>query len=96
VVGYRPETRPPHSKDIAMTISARTRITAAFAGALVSAGLLAGVGTLTTTDTQYLADYGSSITAEDASNAARDKGVPHMSDRSHSPGYFERMNGGDR
>ncbi len=79
-----------------MTISARTRITAAVAGALVSAGLLAGGAALTATDTTNLADYGSSITAEDASNAARAKGVPHMGDHRHSPGYFERMNGGDR
>lgn len=79
-----------------MISSARTRIAAAVAGALVSAGLLAGGGALTATDTRNLADYGSSITAEDASNAARDKGVPHMSNHSHSPGYFERMNGGDR
>jgi hypothetical protein len=79
-----------------MTTSARTRITAAVAGALVSAGLLAGGAALTATDTQNLADYGSSITAEDASNAAREKGVPHMGDHTHSPGYFERMNGGDR
>ena len=79
-----------------MTISPRTRITAAVAGALVSAGLLAGGAALTATDTRNLADYGSSITAEDASNAARDKGVPHMSDHRHSPGYFERMNGGDQ
>jgi hypothetical protein len=92
---YRPEPRPPHSEDIAMTTSARARITTAVAGALVSAGLLAG-GAATATDTQNLADYGSSITAEDASNAAREKGVPHMGDHTHSPGYFERMNGGDR
>ena len=77
---YRPEPRPPHSEDIANGHHPRTRITAAVAGALVSAWLLAGGAALTATDTQNLADYGSSITAEDASNAAREKGVPHMGD----------------
>ena len=72
-----------------------TRITAALAGALLSAGVLAGglAAGMTTVNTSYMADYGSSITAQDSERQAEAKGVPHMSDHRHSPGYFERMNG---
>ena len=79
-----------------MTTTASARITAAVAAALVSAGLLAGGATLSTTHSRNLADYGAAITAEDAANHARARGVPHMDDHRHAPGYFKRMNGGDR
>lgn len=78
-----------------MITTASSRVTAAIAGVLVAVGILAG-GAATVNRTQILADYGAAITAEDASNAARDKGVPHMSDRHRGSGnFFERMNGGD-
>ena len=72
-----------------------TRITAALAGALLSAGILAGglAAGMTPVHTSYMADYGSSITAQDSERQAEAKGVPHMSDHRHSPGFFERMNG---
>jgi len=59
------------------------RITATVAAALVAA-----------THSTNLADYGSAITADDASDHARAEGVPHMSDNHRGNGdYFERMDG---
>jgi hypothetical protein len=73
------------------------RITAAVAGALVAAGILLGGGAVEQTRTQNLADYGAAITADDATDAARSEGVPHMSDNHKGSGkYFERMDGGDQ
>ncbi len=78
-----------------MITTASSRITAGISAALISAGILAG-GAATLNRTQILADYGAAITAEDASDAARAKGVPHMSDRHRGSGdFFERMNGDD-
>lgn len=78
-----------------MTTTASSRITATIASALIAAGLLAGGAALSQTHTQNLADYGAAITADDATNAARSAGVPHMSDNHSGSGhYFERMNGG--
>lgn len=78
-----------------MTDTASSRFTAAIAGALLAVGILTG-GAATQNRTQILADYGAAVTAEDASDAARAKGVPHMSDRHRGSGeFFERMNGGD-
>lgn len=71
------------------------RLTAALAGALISAGVLAGGAAFDASQhqTSYLADYGSSITAQNSEEQAEAEGVPHMGDHSHSPHYFERMNG---
>lgn len=76
------------------TITSR-RITTALAGALISAGVLAGGATveMLQTRTAYLADYGSSISAENSEARSEAGGVRHMGDRRTSPGYFERMNG---
>ena len=80
-----------------MTHTASPRITAAIAGALISAGILLGGAAVTQTDTQNLADYGSAITADDADDYARAAGVPHMSDNHKGSGsYFERMNGAEQ
>ena len=79
-----------------MNTTASARITAAVAAALISAGVLAGGASLSTVHTHNLADYGAAITADDATDHARARGVPHMDDHRHSPKYFERMNGGDR
>lgn len=77
-----------------MITTASHRITAAVAGALVSAGILAGGAAVTATHTTNLADYGAAITADDASDHARAEGVPHMSDNHRdSSSYFERMDG---
>jgi len=69
-------------------------VTATVAAALLAAGLLAGGAAATATHTTNLADYGSAITADDASDHARAEGVPHMSDNHRGNGdYFERMDG---
>ncbi len=75
-----------------MERTASHRITAAAAGALMALGIMAG-GELGTSQPRYLADYGSSITAQNSEEQARSEGVPHMSDRQHSGAYFKRMNG---
>lgn len=77
-----------------------TRITAALAGTLLSAGILVGglASGMPQAHTAYLADYGSSITAQNSERQAEAKGVPHMGDHRHSPGYFREMTelgGGD-
>ena len=80
-----------------MTSTVYSRITAAAAGALIAAGLLAAGAEVSQTHTQNLADYGAAITADDATDHARSEGVPHMSDNHRGSGrYFERMDGGDR
>jgi hypothetical protein len=78
-----------------MTTITSRRITTALAGALISAGVLAGGATveMLQTRTDYLADYGSSISAENSEARSEAGGVRHMGDHSSSPGYFERMNG---
>ena len=77
-----------------MITTTSQRITATVAGALISAGILAGGAAITATHTTNLADYGSAITADDAADHARSEGVPHMSDNHHGNGsFFERMNG---
>lgn len=71
-----------------------SRITALIASALIALAMLTG-GISTQTHPQNLADYGSAITADDASDHARAEGVPHMSDNHKGSGsYFERMDGG--
>lgn len=78
-----------------MTLTAPSRITAAVASVLIAAGILAGGAAVAQTHTQNLADYGAAITADNATDAARSAGVPHMSDNHSGSGtYFERMNGG--
>lgn len=73
------------------------RVTAAAAAALISIGVLAAGAAGPATHPQNLADYGSAITADNATDVARSEGVPHMSDNHRGSGnYFERMNGGDR
>ena len=79
-----------------MTRTASTRITAAAALAVISTGLLTGGIALATPTTANLADYGAAITADDASNEARARGVPHTEDSRHSPEYFKEMDGGDK
>lgn len=79
-----------------ITTAIAHRITAAVAGALISAGILAGGVALTTTHTANLADYGAAITADDSTATAVSEGVPHMSTGrgiGNSGSYFERMNG---
>lgn len=74
--------------------AASSRITATIAAALIATGILAGGAAVNLTPPKNLADYGAAITADDASNAARSKGVPHMSDNHKGSGsYFEHMNG---
>lgn len=73
--------------------SRSSRFTAVIAGALISGGILAGSLALPQTRTHDLADYGAAITADDATDHARDRGVPHMDDHRHSAGYFEKMDG---
>ena len=71
-----------------------TKTPGILASALVAAGILiGGVSELAATHTQYLADYGSNVTAENAERQAEAKGVRHMDNRSDSPEYFERMDG---
>ena len=77
-----------------MITTTSQRITATVAAGLISAGLLAGGAAVATTHTTDLADYGSAITADDASDHARAEGVPHMSDNHRGDAnYFERMDG---
>jgi hypothetical protein len=79
-----------------MTHTTSPGIRAAIAGVLISVGILLGGAAVTETQTRNLADYGSAITADDATDHARSEGVPHMSDNHRGSGrYFERMNGGD-
>ena len=66
--------------------------TAALAGALISIGILAS-GAPFERDATYLADYGSAISADNSEARSAEGGVRHMGDHTHSPGYFERMNG---
>jgi hypothetical protein len=87
-----PAGHPRKKSDMTRTIP--HRVTAAVAGALMAAGILLGGGAVAQTRTQNLADYGSAITADDATDYARSEGVPHMSDNHKGSGkYFERMDG---
>ena len=79
-----------------MTRTASTRSIAGAALAVIATGLLTGGIALAVPNTRNLADYGAAITADDASNAARDRGVGHMEDSRHSPEYFKQMDGGNR
>ena len=79
-----------------MTTTTSRWISVALAGTGLVIGILAGGGSPHAGHTHNLADYGAAVTAEDASDAARSRGVPHMDDHRHSAGYFEEMNGGDR
>ena len=77
-----------------ITTATSHRITATVAAGFIAAALLAGGAALTTTRTANLADYGSAITADDATDHARAEGVPHMTDNHRGNGtYFERMDG---
>lgn len=77
-----------------MTTNSRGFI-AALAGALISAGVLASGAPFAPAEphTSYLADYGSAISADNSEARSAEGGVRHMGDHTHSPGYFERMNG---
>lgn len=80
-----------------ITITSR-RIKASLAGAMLSAGILAGGAALELPgmeepSTAYLADYGSAISADDAEARSAAGGVRHMGDHRDAPRYFERMNG---
>ncbi|MFN8072273.1 MAG: hypothetical protein U0R66_10795 [Mycobacterium sp.] len=76
-----------------MTTTTSRWISATLAAAGIGIGILAGTGAPSTPQTHNMADYGAAITADDATDHARDRGVPHMDDHEHAPGYFERMDG---
>lgn len=71
-----------------------TKTTGILAATMVAAGvLIGGAAEFSSTRTQYLADYGSAITAENSEQQAESQGVRHMDDHEKSPRYFEQMNG---
>ncbi len=76
-----------------MTTTTSRWISATLAAAGITIGILAGAGSPNTAQTHNMADYGSAITADDATAHAESRGVPHMDDHEHAPGYFERMDG---
>lgn len=78
-----------------MTTTASRRITAIVAGALLSAGIVAGgmAADVSATHTRNLADYGAGISADNSEAHSAEGGVRHMGDHRDAPGYFERMNG---
>lgn len=77
-----------------ITITSR-RIKASLAGAMISAGILAGGAAveLAQPSTLYLADYGAAISADDSEARSAAGGVRHTGDHRDAPRYFERMNG---
>jgi hypothetical protein len=76
-----------------MTTTTSRWISASLATAGITIGILAGGASHTAEHSHNLADYGAAITADDATDHARARGVPHMDNHEHAPGYFERMDG---
>lgn len=76
-----------------MTTTTSRWISAGLAAFGIGIGILAGTGSQNTAPAHNLADYGAAITADDATAHAESRGVPHMDDHEHAPGYFERMDG---